>query len=161
MESVSGCSLLLLCLQNVLPIPEVNEAHTDQFNSGRDLLTQAGSFLAGDGAVACHVPAETRDGQMTASVSLFQFKIGQVRLNCLWFKLIWSDSPLEQIIGPSWEAAATSTASHVTAQRLAVPSASTPVATAASESSGLGLWRGWEAGNVTEKPWLEEKVLQA
>lgn len=31
MESLSGCSLLLLCLQNVLPIPEVNEAHTDQF----------------------------------------------------------------------------------------------------------------------------------
>lgn len=53
--------------------------------------------------MGCHLPAEARDGQMTASASLFQFEIRQVRLNCLWFKLICFDSLLEQIIGPSWE----------------------------------------------------------
>lgn len=66
-----------------------------------------------------HLPAETRDGQMTASASLFQFEIKQVRLNHLWFKVICFDSPLEQTIGPSWEAAATSAAFHVTVEGLA------------------------------------------
>lgn len=82
--------------------------------------------------VGCHLPAEARDGQMTASASLFQFEIRQVRLNCLWFKLISFDSLLEQIIGPSWEAAATSAAFHITAERLAFPHALTPVATTTS-----------------------------
>lgn len=82
------------------------------------------------------LPAETRDGQMTVSVSLFQFEIRQVRLNHLWFKLICFDSPLEQIIGPSWEAATTSSAFHITAERLAFPCALTPVATTTSESLG-------------------------
>lgn len=42
--------------------------------------------------VGCHLPAEARDGQMTASASLFQFEIRQVKLNCLWLKLICFDS---------------------------------------------------------------------
>lgn len=82
--------------------------------------------------VGCHLPAEARDGQMTASASLFQFEVRQVRLNCLWFKLICFDSLLEQIISPSWEAAATSAAFHVTAESLAFPHAPTPVATTMS-----------------------------
>lgn len=96
----------------------------------------AGRFLScwGGIPVGCYLPAETRDGQMTASVSLFQFEIRQVRLNRLWFKLICFDSPLEQIIGPSWEAATTSTAFNVTAERLVFPCAPTLVATTMSES---------------------------
>lgn len=58
---------------------------------------------------------------MTASASLFQFEIRQVRLNHLWFKLICFDSLLEQTIGPSWEAAATSAAFHVTVEGLCTP----------------------------------------
>lgn len=97
-----------------------------------------GGFLPcwGGIPVGCYSPAETRGGQMTASVSLFQFEIRQVRLNCLWFKLICFDSLLEQIIGPSWKAATTSTAFHVTAERLAFPRAPTPVAPTVSESFG-------------------------
>lgn len=76
--------------------------------------------------MGCHLPAEARDGQMTASASLFQFEIRQVRLNCLWFKLICFDSLLEQIIGPSWEAATTSAAFHIPAEGLALPCALTP-----------------------------------
>lgn len=76
--------------------------------------------------MGCHLPAEARDGQMTASASLLQFEIRQVRLNCLWFKLICFDSLLEQIIGPSWEAATTSAAFHVPAERMAFPCPLTP-----------------------------------
>lgn len=102
----------------------------------RQRCTHTGRFLScwGDVPVGCHLPAETRDGQMTAAASLFQFEIRQVRLNHLWFKLICFNSLLEKIIGPRWEAATTSTAFHIAAERLAFPCALTPVATMTSES---------------------------
>lgn len=77
-------------------------------------------FLVGRRCCGCHVPADTGDGQTTASASLFQSETRQVRLNCLWFKLICSDLPLEQIISPSWEAATTSAAFDFAAERLAL-----------------------------------------
>ena len=109
--------------------------------------------------MGCHLPAETRDGQMTASVSLFQFEIRQVRLNCLWFKLICFDSPLEQIVGPSWEAATTSTAFHVTAEGLAFPCALTPVAATMSESlDRAGILMVSVGSKPGRKPWLRPRL---
>lgn len=103
----------------------------------------------------CYLPAETRDGRMTASVSLFQFEIRPVRLNRLWFKLICFDSPLEQIMGPSWEAATTSAAFHVAAARLAFPRAPTPVATTMSESlDRAGVLMTFVGSKPGRKPWL-------
>lgn len=116
-------------------------------------------------SVGCCLPAETRDGQMTASASLFQFGIRQVRLNCLWFKLICFDSPLEQISSPSWEAATTSTAFHVTADRLACPCAPTPMAATKSKSSdragilvvSVGSNSGWKPWHRPRLKWMVDK----
>lgn len=123
--------------------------------------THADRFLScwGGIPVGFHLPAESRDGQMTASASLFQFEIRQVRLNRLWFKLICFDSPLEQIISPSWEAATTSAAFHVTAERLAFPCAPSPVATTMSESlDRAGIWMASVGSKPGRKPWLRPRL---
>lgn len=124
---------------------QVNEAQTDQFSSLAEMCS-CGQVPVWFGIIpaGCHPPAETRDGQMTASASLFQFGIRQVRLNRLWFKLICFDSLVgtdhwPQLGGSNHQRCL----SHLS-EGLAFPD---PPATAVSEGLGLGFWWCWQAVN--------------